>query len=259
GWESVGGTWYLFDDSGWMETGWQSVGGTWYYLKGSGAMAEGWQKSGGAWYYLEPGSGAMATGWKSVGGTWYLLSGSGAMLDGWQKVGGLWYYMEPSGAMAHDRWVGNYYVGASGAMLTDAWVGSYYVGSDGLWVPGKQPSPSQGGQEPEPPKPAHTHSWLPVYAQEWVEDEPAWDEEVWERRLVCECGYVAVGETGSDMTANMDAHQRQTAVDFDLGLVDKWCVNAGTMSVLVGTIHHDAAGHYEQVKTGEECACGASR
>ena len=255
GWERVGGAWYLFDDSGWMETGWKSVGGTWYYLKGSGAMAEGWAHDGSAWYYLEPGSGAMAEGWKSIGGTWYYLQpGSGAMATGWKRVGGDWYWMDPSGAMAANRWVGDYYVGASGAMATDSWIGGYYVGPDGLWVPGKQPSPSQGGQEP-----AHTHSWQPVYAQKWVEDEPAWDEEVWEWKIVCRCGYVTAGATGDEMSADLDRHNDQVRAEVEAGIRDKRCGGSITKQVQTGTVHHDATGHYEQVKTGEACSCGEVR
>ena len=297
GWERVGGAWYLFDDSGWMETGWQKVSGAWYYLQpGSGAMATGWRSIGGAWYYLNSGGdmatgwkqvggawyylnsgGDMATGWKNLGGTWYYLNGDGDMAEGWKSVGGTWYYlqpgsgamatgwkqvgsdwywMDPSGAMAANRWVGDYYVGASGAMATDSWIGGYYVGSDGAWVKGAKPSSGEGQQ---PSKPSHVHSWQPVFEQSWVEDEPAWDEEVWERRYVCECGYVAKGETGEEMLDDISAHKRQSALDYDAGLVDKWCVNHAIQSVLVGTVHHGATGHYEQVQTGETCSCGAAR
>ena len=298
GWERVGGEWYLFDGAGWMETGWQQVGGTWYYLEpsgamaegwahdgsawyylqpgsgamatgwklvggiwyyltGSGAMAEGWQSVGGQWYYLEPGSGAMATGWKSLGGTWYLLSGSGAMLTGWQYVGGDWYWMDASGAMAHDCWVGDYWLTSSGAMATSAWVdgGRYYVDASGAWAPGARP-----GDPGVPEKPsAHEHSWQPVYEQRWVEDEPAWDEEVWEQRTVCRCGYVPVGETNEERHEDLNRHTTEFIGTPDEDERFKTCSGTKTMQLLVSTIHHDATGHYEQVKTGEKCACGATR
>lgn len=152
GWDKINGSWYYFDNSGWMQTGWQKVGGSWYYLNLSGAMATGWksvngvwyylnssgvmmtgwQKIGGTWYYLNS-SGAMATGWKQLGGTWYYLNPSGAMVTGWNKVGNDWYYHDASGAMQSNKWVGDYYVGGSGAMSTNTWIGNYYVGSDGKW------------------------------------------------------------------------------------------------------------------------------
>ena len=287
GWERVGGSWYLFDDAGWMAAGWKSVGGTWYYLQPSGAMAEGWAHDGSAWYYLEPASGAMATGWKSLGGTWYYLKpsgamaegwahdgsawyylepasgamatgwkslggtwyylqpGSGAMLTGWQKVGSDWYYMEPSGAMAESRWVGDYYVGASGAMATDSWIGGYYVGSDGAWVKGAKPS--------------HEHSWQPVYEQRWVEDEPAWDEEVWEPRTVCRCGYIPAGSTYDERHDDLDRHVDQVRAEVEAGIRDKRCGGTVYKQILVGTVHHDATGHYEQVHTREKCSCGEVR
>lgn len=33
-----------------MKTGWQSIGGTWYWFADSGAMATGWRQIGGTWY-----------------------------------------------------------------------------------------------------------------------------------------------------------------------------------------------------------------
>ena len=277
GWQKVGGAWYLFDDAGWMETGWQKVSGAWYYLQpGSGAMATGWRSIGGAWYYLNS-DGDMATGWKNLGGTWYYLNGGGDMAEGWKSVGGTWYYlqpgsgamatgwkqvgsdwywMDPSGAMAESRWVGDYYVGASGAMATDSWIGGYYVGSDGAWVRGAKPSSGEGQQ---PSKPSHEHSWQPVYAQKWVEDEPAWDEEVWEWKIVCRCGYVTAGATGDEMSADLDRHNDQVRAEVEAGIRDKRCGGSITKQVQTGTVHHDATGHYEQVQTGETCSCGAVR
>ena len=58
------------------------------------------------------------------------------MLTGWQCAGGIWYWLGSSGAMAHDRWVGDYYVTSSGAMATSTRVDGYWVDADGKWVPG---------------------------------------------------------------------------------------------------------------------------
>lgn len=37
-WEEIGGDWYHFDASGWMQTGWLYDGGSWYYLLSSRKM-----------------------------------------------------------------------------------------------------------------------------------------------------------------------------------------------------------------------------
>lgn len=123
-WKRIGGSWYLFDASGYMMTGWQVAGGSWYWLGGSddGALKTGWQHVGGSWYWLGD-SGAMLTGWQLVGGSWYYLAGSGAMATGWLNLNGTWYWLDAGGAMAHDRWVGDYYLTGSGAMATSQWVG----------------------------------------------------------------------------------------------------------------------------------------
>lgn len=76
----------------------------------------------------------MATGWQKIGKAWYYLKTSGEMAEGWQNISGKWYYLKPgSGAMASNKWIGDYYVGSSGAMVVNEWIGGYYVGSDGKW------------------------------------------------------------------------------------------------------------------------------
>lgn len=136
GWDEIGGDWYLFDGSGYMLTGWQLAGGRWYWLGMDGAMKTGWQCVNGSWYWLGGfGDGAMRTGWAEIDGAWYLLASSGAMRTGWQQVNGAWYWLDASGAMAHDRWVGDYYVTSSGAMATNQLIdGRWWVGADGKWV-----------------------------------------------------------------------------------------------------------------------------
>lgn len=90
GWEKIDGSYYLFDNSGWMLTGWQSVNGSWYYMNSSGKMVTDWNVIDFNWYYFYN-SGAMASN------TW---------IDN--------YYLESNGAMATDKWIGDYYVDKSG-------------------------------------------------------------------------------------------------------------------------------------------------
>ena len=57
------------------------------------------------------------------------------MKTGWQCVNGSWYWLDASGAMAHDRWVGDYYATSSGAMATNQLIdGRWWVGADVRWV-----------------------------------------------------------------------------------------------------------------------------
>lgn len=56
-------------------------------------------------------------------------------------MNGRWYYCDANGAVAKNRWIGDYYVGGDGTMAVNTWIGAYYVGADGRWVPGQ----SSGG------------------------------------------------------------------------------------------------------------------
>ncbi|ENZ30785.1 hypothetical protein HMPREF1084_03358 [Clostridium butyricum 60E.3] len=126
GWRQIDGTWYHFDETGYMSTGWvidYSAGyGQWYFMDQSGAMKTGWMQDAGKWYFLQP-SGAMKTGWINDNGTWYFAEGSGAMLTGVIKVDGQTYYLQSNGAMATGEVEINgvkYTFGTNGACIGDA-------------------------------------------------------------------------------------------------------------------------------------------
>lgn len=126
GWRQIDGTWYHFDETGYMSTGWvidYSAGyGQWYFMDQSGAMKTGWMQDAGKWYFLQP-SGAMKTGWINDAGTWYFAEASGAMLTGVIKVDGQTYYLQSNGAMATGAVEINgtkYTFAANGACIGDA-------------------------------------------------------------------------------------------------------------------------------------------
>ncbi|MDK2828191.1 MAG: hypothetical protein PWP67_994 [Clostridium butyricum] len=150
GWRQIDGTWYHFDETGYMSTGWvidysagygqwyfmdqsgamktgwvidYSAGyGQWYFTDQSGAMKTGWIQDAGKWYFLQP-SGAMKTGWINDAGTWYFAEGSGSMLTGVIKVDGQTYYLQSNGAMATGAVEINgtkYTFAANGACIGDA-------------------------------------------------------------------------------------------------------------------------------------------
>ena len=126
GWRQIDGTWYHFDETGYMSTGWvidYSAGyGQWYFMDQSGAMKTGWMQDAGKWYFLQP-SGAMKTGWINDAGTWYFAEASGSMLTGVIKVDGQTYYLQSNGAMATGEVEINgvkYTFGTNGACIGDA-------------------------------------------------------------------------------------------------------------------------------------------
>lgn len=149
----IEGSYYYFDNSGYMVTGWYQSGGYWYYFNASGAQQFGWEKIGSTWYYLDPEYGYMyADEWLESGSTRYYLSKSGAMavntwlevlyddysewyfygadgleVRGWQKIGGEWYYFDPEyGYMYSNYWMETgdtyYYLGEDGAMYANEWL-----------------------------------------------------------------------------------------------------------------------------------------
>lgn len=117
---------------------------------------------------------------------------------------------------------------------------------------------SSSGASSAPSQSAHTHSWVavttqqwhsnPVTTQVWVQDSAAWDEKQVETHYFCNiCG--DVGKDRRHWTLG-DGH------------------SLSARDVVVGTVHHDATGHYEShtedqgwyetVTTGYQCtSCGA--
>lgn len=117
---------------------------------------------------------------------------------------------------------------------------------------------SSSGATSAPSQPAHSHTWVavtsqqwhsnPVTTQVWVQDSPAWDEKQVETHYFCNI----CGDVGNDWR-----HVAQGAGH-----------SLSARDVVVGTIHHDATGHYEShtedqgwyetVTTGYQCSgCGA--
>ena len=153
-WELINGSWYYFDNAGWMLAN-QWIGN--YYVDGSGKWI--------------PGKTKVTAQWIQSGNRWwYRHADGGYTRNGWELINGSWYYFDNAGWMLANQWIGNYYVGGSGAMLTDTWIGDYYVDGSGKWVPNEK-------------KDQHTHKWVAettvihhdaVTKQELVKE--AWDE-----------------------------------------------------------------------------------
>ena len=140
-WELINGSWYYFDNAGWMLAN-QWIGN--YYVDGSGKWIPGKTKATAQWI-------------QSGNRWWYRHADGGYTRNGWELINGSWYYFDNAGWMLSNQWIGNYYVGGSGAMLTDTWIGNYYVDASGKWVPDAK-------------KDQHTHKWV---AETTVINHPA--------------------------------------------------------------------------------------
>ena len=78
-----------------------------------------------------------------------------------------------------------------------------------------------------------------------ITDQEAWDEPIMEWHQVCfNCGEILEPSTGYSSTADIIAHMK-THIDnnFEEDVVGSW----GDRQIQVGTIHHDAVTHTEQV------------
>lgn len=97
----IGGTRYVFLNSGEMLIGWYFHNGEgWYYYDESGYLASGWRLVDGVWYYLDPANkNIMVTDlWKVIGGHWYSFNSNGSMKTNWSFINNHWYYFGSDGA-----------------------------------------------------------------------------------------------------------------------------------------------------------------
>lgn len=54
------------------------------------------------------------------------------MATGWRQIDGHWYFLSGSGAMAKNKWVGDYYVtGLWRPWQPNTWIGKYHVNAAG--------------------------------------------------------------------------------------------------------------------------------
>ena len=114
--------------------------------------------------------------------------------------------------------------------------------TDNEMAPPAAPSPSQQDEDPIPVEPAIR--WVVDYKQVWVEDSPAWDEQVpvysrTEESVCNVCGAVITGNEAAHGKAHMLAGEGSGH-------------HTEYVETLVGydTVHHDASGHWETIEDG---------
>ncbi len=132
----------------------------------------------------------------------------------------------------------------------------------------------------------HTHTWIPhtavvhheaVTKQVWVEDTPAYDENIYSEipvyetieKVRCACGEDFDTYGAWQFHLNLDNSADYFIKHGAYGVVWEQ-VQTGTQSEISGTIHHEATGHYETVTVSEAwdetvvsgytcSACGAAK
>lgn len=123
GWQNNDkGYWYVHSNGSYPKEQFEKIDGTWYYFDESGYMlSDKWKKRpDGTWYYFDK-SGEMATGWKKIAEKWYYFKDDGAMVTGWVKYKEKWYYLD----------------GKEGNMVSNTFIqssdgtGWYYLKEDG--------------------------------------------------------------------------------------------------------------------------------
>lgn len=101
------GYWYVHSNGSYPKEQFEKIDGTWYYFDESGYMlSDKWKKRpDGAWYYFDK-SGEMASDWKKINGKWYYFNRDGAMVTGWVKYYDNWYYCDAvNGDMKSDTFI----------------------------------------------------------------------------------------------------------------------------------------------------------
>ena len=110
GWKEIDGSWYWFDDLGYMVTGWKEIDSSWYYFTEKGPVATGSMTIDGMKYDFDDNGvlqdkpeGAALTGWQEKDGAWYYYKEDGTLQTGWLRLDGKWYWFADDGAMATGR------------------------------------------------------------------------------------------------------------------------------------------------------------
>lgn len=96
-----------------------------------------WEQNNYGWWYETSDGGYYAGGLKYIDGEGYVFDDYGYVITNqWVEfTDGTWSYCTGSGAIATNRWIGDYYVDSNGEMLTNTYTpDGYYVGADGRYV-----------------------------------------------------------------------------------------------------------------------------
>jgi len=135
GWQKISGTWYCFDDWGYMyhdEWASDSKGTMWMDSNGKITKSKWIKYDDGEWYYLKADGYLAVNEWVKDSAGWLYVDGNGMILkEAWanDSLGTLW--MDSNGRITKSQWLylddGTYYVDANGYMVT----GSQFI--DGAW------------------------------------------------------------------------------------------------------------------------------
>lgn len=129
-WEEIDGSWYRFNDQGYMQTGWYrdtkkkkkywlgsdgrmltdqvcKLDGLIYQIDDKGVCSAikdyvGWVQDGDHLWYQNSRGSWPSSSWQEIDGEWYHFDGNGYVQTGWFEEQGVRYWMDESGKMLRD-------------------------------------------------------------------------------------------------------------------------------------------------------------
>ena len=163
GWQNAVGVWFYVENGKPVTSQWKKIDGSWYYFDDDGFMKTGIiseeKKNLAAGdmvpdkvYALDGVTGALVTGgWVYVGDyrhdAWAFADANGEVVTGWQQIGGKWYYFEDGWDDGHSaeykaeaKWTqkadrGTMVAGRAASIWNSDWKSkhTYFFNADGTW------------------------------------------------------------------------------------------------------------------------------
>ena len=120
--------WVYTDSKGIAVTGWRKISGSWYHFDEGGYMtANDWAEDSKGWMWLGSDGKPVYNKWIKDGTEWLYFKANGYRAENeWVKIGGEWYFFDGGGWMVHDNFAqdskGWMWMGADGKAVKNKWL-----------------------------------------------------------------------------------------------------------------------------------------